>query len=471
MADGAIGTGESSAELDPVYVAPNPAASFRSAAARPRRMGWRGWVGAVAAALRALGAFDLASSLDACGRSAHCTRCNECGDDFARVEIRASCDVRCCPWCARRASAERVERVGAAVELLPGIIAARRVSALARVDAAELVAREAAEHWAKAAEAARAARARRVAYWAERAARARARGSEKGLAGALERLKAAEGLGAVERAARAKEGAARARVSTARRERHAIRESDSLRLDGGVRAGAWRWKLITISPKWAPKDRGEVSVAGLRRRVDDVLARWAMCWAAGAKAGGLAAAYASVELSAGGHVHVHVLYLGPYVASSWWARVAGCFVDVRAVDDVPGADVSMPGPGALREALKYALKSPSVWSRRWLEGEARTVAHPLLAAAWVMATRRHQIARAYGTFRVALGELEDNEKLEVAPCVELCASCGAEIPSAAPAVLRETVDVVKALRERWSFRGGVHPRAGPLPPRVKITSW
>ena len=62
-----------------------------------------------------------------------------------------------------------------------------------------------------------------------------------------------------------------------------------------------------------------------------------------------------MECSPGGHVHVHVLYLGPYVAASWWRDVAGCFVDVRACDDLPAGDAARPSPTSACDQLQRAI--------------------------------------------------------------------------------------------------------------------
>lgn len=277
------------------------------------------------------------------------------------------------------------------------------------------------------------------------------------------------------RAARAEERAERAeeRRRRARFELYRARE-----------AQRWGWRLVTISPRWAPWEAAGLTVDGLRRRCDDVLARWARCWAGGARAGGAAAATVSVELSSGGHVHAHALYFGPYLTREWWQRLAGCHVDVRAIARVPGVRddggelerlervAEREGleeldkgqrealRGALREALKYALKAPSPGQGAWIAGAARAIAHPELAARWTIAARRHQLVRHYGTMREAV-ELAGDEgsapvdAREPLDAVAPCRRCGSL--ELGPPELVPTDRVAVLLGASWSLR-----RDGPV---------
>lgn len=427
---------------------------------------------------------DVASALRACGRDCWVTECDGCGETFARVEVRASCDCRVCPWCARRRSKARVEAVGAAISRLPEAIRAQRYQAEADTEARRVEALAAVEHWREVEARAVARRSSRVSYWSRVASRARsayersgAEGARARLARALARIASAEReeSATIRRAVRAA-AVADHRVRVARRELQAIRESSSLREDGGIRRGRWRWRLVTISPQWRPRDPTEVDAAGLRRRVDEALQRWGRCWTEGARAGGLAAAYASVECSPGGHVHAHVLYLGPWVDVRWWARVAGCFVDVREVDQIPGGDGLQPAPAALMEAIKYALKSPSPSRFEWIRGDRRKVAHPRLAAAWVAATRRHQIARAYGSLREVLdceggvddGDISTDAAEDLADRAKpACAFCGAAL--ARYPVKYATSRAAELMgRGRWTLAERRHPTLGPLPATVVV---
>lgn len=418
----------------------------RSRLARGSRRGWREWVEGVASALEELGAHDQGQSLRQCGRLARVSGCGSCGEPAAHVEVHATCDVRVCPWCARLGARERVEHLGRAAELVPGLATTR-----AREVDGELV---------EAVEAATASRDR----WRGIAERHReAAGYARTPSSCAERLRLAEG--AEKRAAAAEERRRLARFELSR-----VREWKS-----------WRWRLVTISPKWTPGDPQALTVAGLRRRVDDVLRRWRECWDAGARAGGAAAAWVRVELSDAGHVHCHALVYGPWLRVEWWAARAGCFVDVRAPRDVSSRAEELPrrggvvvddlAPGeldaaeraglrsALRECLKYALKTPSPAHGAWMAGARRDVAHPELAARWVVATRHVQLVRHYGVAREAAGLVPDPEPRDDRPELRACWKCGC--CDLHPGELVPTRDVAEYLGERWKMWRTITPRAGP----------
>jgi len=229
--------------------------------------------------------------------------------------------------------------------------------------------------------------------------------------------------------------AAAERVALAEREAKAVAELPR-----------WQWKLVTISLAWKPLDATEYTPARLRQRAAAAVEAWRRAWDAGARAGGLAAATVRVELSSRGHVHVHVLYRGPYIAQKWWAKVCGGIVDVRKIN--PGED----GDG-LHEAVKYTLKLPTTSSARWVAGESCDAPHPTLAASWCIATRNVQLVRHQGVMRDAIAA----EQVTPAPSEgddagPRCASCGAGIGHT-EAVMVSTVAVARYLGPRWSTSG------------------
>jgi hypothetical protein len=255
--------------------------------------------------------------------------------------------------------------------------------------------------------------------------------------------------------------------ATAARERRRAKVRRALHQLGGQGPAGWRWKLITIAPQWDPTAAYSYSVEGLRARFESLRDRWRALWDGGMDAGGLAAAYFRVEMSVGGHVHAHVLYHGPWVVKDWAARTAGCFVDVRAVE---GADADTALRDAVREAVKYTLKSPSVLRRAWVIGDGAQgryrVAHPELAAAWVLALRSRRTVEAYGVMRAAVAAQSATTPPEGdrAPAPVVCGSCG-------------SVDLSEARVERvatiarfvWSFgRCAKTPWGQALPPKVTV---
>lgn len=374
----------------------------RHALGRGSRKGWRPWVEAVAREFDGRGHRDWAHNLRACGALARVRSCDSCGDECASVEVRASCCLRVCPWCARIDSRERIELVSGAVARVEGYQRAQQRAAAARVAEQLREAAAAVAHWEALAAAARAAKPPREAVAERHDARAHA---------------------------------AAARVALAEREAKAVAELPR-----------WRWKLVTISLAWKPLDATEYTPARLRQRAAAAVEAWRRAWDAGARAGGLAAATVRVELSARGHVHVHVLYRGPYIAQKWWAKVCGGIVDVRTINPGPDGD-------GMREAVKYTLKLPTTSAARWVAGESCDAPHPTLAASWCIATRNVQLVRHLGVMRDAIAA----EQVTPAPSEgddagPRCASCGAGIGHT-EAVMVSTVAVARYLGPRWSTSG------------------
>lgn len=260
--------------------------------------------------------------------------------------------------------------------------------------------------------------------------------------------------------ARAVLGAARAR-----------RDLYDLRAARAGRAG-WRWRLVTISPAWEPADAWGYGVEGLRARAADAWARWERVW--DLISCPLASALARMELSLGGHLHIHALVYGPFRRREALAARAGCIVDVRSVDTVRERDERgqmverVDLRGAVREAVKYAAKAPSPTRGAWFAGSHFATMHPALAARWTVATQSKHLTRNYGLFRDALAAVDACEpKPQEAPACDpgrVCASCGCTTEHTPRRVA--TALVARALGKRWSWSG----RGGKLalPPRVSI---
>ena len=373
---------------------------------RPVSRPWRAWVADVAAIMRRHGRPEVASSLLHCGELATVYDCADCGR-VGRVEVRASCHTRVCPWCSRIAAQKAVQNIHAAAKRVPGYVAedARKVLAAAILE----------KH---------------------RAAALRDRW--KGFAAAaLERGDARVAEGHEARALGAEE---RRRIAT--RTEHGINTLSS-----------WGWKLITVSPPRRPGDVRSYSPQWLRRAVADVFERFTRLWDEGLSHGGLASAVVRVECSSKGHVHAHVLYYGPWVVNAWARRVAGCIVDVRAVSEFQGN----PTDDALREALKYQLKAPSPTRAAWIGGDRWRVTHPELAAAWLEGSRGVQLTRYRGLVRAsfeaaeAAGEIVAEDAPAEPPQMPAeghqCAFCAKRLPLVGR--LAPTCDVARALGADW----------------------
>lgn len=408
---GPTGKNQGSARGAAKSVAPRIAPRRRRAPhARPKRLSESQWRGRVAAELDALGLHGAARAWETCGQTV-AAPCGACGEEYAVAELHATCGLRACPYCARRNSRSRAERVTRAVRVVPEITERERPDALARLE--------------------------REAEDSLRLAWVHAFRWEK----AYERACKRDHPEVHELAERHKARAWAAEGRRVQAEWHA----------GRVRDPRWGWRLITIAPQWSPADPREVAPKGLARRVKEVLDRWDDVWAA-VSCGGLASAFLSVESSAKGHVHLHALVYSPFVTNRYLSRLAGCFVDVRAVD----------GERAVREAIKYTVKSVSPLSHRWIGGGKAHVIHPGLAAAWIAATHHVQLGRVVGLVR---GLCADDEAADAPdptpaePSVRKCRCCDAVVTAALLPVPRDVL--ARALGCAWAYvlsisRGPAH---------------
>jgi hypothetical protein len=210
-----------------------------------------------------------------------------------------------------------------------------------------------------------------------------------------------------------------------------------------LKSNTWGWKLLTLSPQWDPSM--EPTVATMRARVKALWVQWDAVWQRLACAGG-GAAIASIELSSGGHIHLHALVWAPYIKSSFLRTVAGCFVDLRAVSASPKL-VHRKGPqaaveSALREAVKYACKAPRT-SLEWVRGDHARVTHPALAARWATAMHGRQLGRVFGLFRDALRAIPAPKPAEK-PQQHTAQCCHCEAPLSTCRVLS-----LKKAVKRW----------------------
>lgn len=366
--------------------------------ARPVRQSESTWREQYASALQALGRRKSANAVRDCGTVARVHSCLHCGETHAAIFVSVSCDARACPHCARYSAQERRARLLPAVQRVAAAFAARRKQLL---------------------------EARREEYAAARRA---VQVHEENLLRALARLER-EQLPEHERAAEH-----HARLLEKARERKRLSGLQAYQLD----AQRWCWRFITLSPAWHPRLEQELTIDGLRARVEQVQARWEALYQ---ELGSAASAVVSVELSAKGHVHLHALAWVPeYLVKEHVERVVGegCFVDIRALkasvrrgkDGVPRVlSVEERVAKALKEGVKYACKSASPLHGAWLAGARRKLVHPELAARWTVAMAKRQLGRVYGpVLRDCLAAVEALEAQEPKPeRAPACWSCGGAV--------------------------------------------
>lgn len=360
-------------------------------------MGEPQWREAYADALHDLGFRRLASNVRDCGQVVASRDCLECKQKHAANTLRVYCTARGCAHCARHLATERRERLLPALEKVGEYFAARR----------EQLHKHAREQWQKA---------------SNREAHYRAQHRES-----------AERWEQFHRSAdyrRAKNAAKKLKQWTERRKRWGFQAAQLDPAPIGkrgkpVKAVEWGWRLLTISPPWDPRNSEELTVRGLKRRYEDVLARWRSVREA---LGPAVSAIVSVELSSGGFVHAHALCFMPsFVNQTWLCNKAGCFVDVRALRPKykKGRKPLDAFRAALKEGVKYAVKTKSPLAGDWIAGKRRKMVHPELAARWTIAMHKRQLARVYGeVLRDALKATE-KPKSEKEPCKErTCFACG-----------------------------------------------
>lgn len=386
---------------------------------------------AVGRELRSRGAGELADRFELCGACCAIQGCGDCGARIASATVTTSCDLRICPFCARQRARSHVALLSAALLRVPGYVAARADS---HVEALRELLTE---------------RERVRDLWELRAARARER-FEHATSAAVR----AQAVRSIERSSRLAAAADDERAQ-ARFDLERAREAQR---------GGWSWKLVTVSPRWNPDDARAYTVEGLQERAADAWARWELVRERYA-AGGLAAAIAKIEASERGHVHVHALVYGPWIKADSASEIAGCFVDVRAIEprvhgrrasdrarETRGEREQFSSENALRDAIteacKYLAKVPSVLRNEWVQGRSAHTMHPALAASWVLAMRGAKAGRMYGAARDAVAcerlQREGASKVEREPHCRCCGSYALQ-----PARFESTAVVARMLGLGW----------------------
>lgn len=195
----------------------------------------------------------------------------------------------------------------------------------------------------------------------------------------------------------------------------------------------YRPRLVTLTGVYDPSCEEDLTVAALRSRWAGLMDAWRLILKRErelAEDGGSPrhlGAWATVELAGTGHVHLHVLWFGPWVdLPQWisWGREA--YPELGEVSDVRAADLD-----CIAEVAKYPAKIPGAMAADWIAGgECRTedgrpgLLHPTLAARWEVALFGRRFGERYGSFR-SLPHPEDTEVIEASPVPEApCRVCG-----------------------------------------------
>lgn len=153
------------------------------------------------------------------------------------------------------------------------------------------------------------------------------------------------------------------------------------------------FKHITFTTRYNPRSEGELTIEALRSRIDGLLLALRAALKAGLRRKGTGLSF-TIEIAGSGHVHLHALYLGPFVVKAWLEKVLNAAYERTGFTYV--TDVS--DENILFEVTKYHTKAPSPLREAWFE-TATDVIHPVLAARWEVATSGRQLHGKFGAFR------------------------------------------------------------------------
>jgi hypothetical protein len=223
----------------------------------------------------------------------------------------------------------------------------------------------------------------------------------------------------------------------------------------------WSFKFMTLTSRYDASNENGVSdleVPGLRARWRGFRLAWGACWAylqakTAPEMRKHLGAICSVELAGHGNVHLHVLFLSPYV-DHWKTTLLetarlGYYTPRglirggwRALG--PISKLEMVEASSVKEIAKYPIKTPGGAAESWLGGRRAFVkrgqnpegldpvelvpalVNPVLAARWEVALYGRRVHERYGSFR-ELPKVRVEESVSAASLPVSC-SCGAVRP-------------------------------------------
>lgn len=392
------------------------------------------------------GSRALADSVRTCGAMCRVIDCHGCGEKNASVQVVAGCQTRACPYCARKDAAQSVREITHKARQVPALTMLRALEISDTLKLKRQLLHEKIEmNW--------------VRFF----------------------------LATTERA---KNYYVRVCESQAEQLDRIDQDIVNLRPNNVLK---WRWREITLTVRWRPNDPEQYTTRGLKNRLNTVLSMWnrfrSLCAFAG-----VATSMLNVELSNNGFVHGHVLFFGPFIPYKWltqqmWLSVpyAGyCTVGTvhdgytegwatKKTQDLEHQMMLANDPSlkrqlrkqlekhkkraksfssvlsekALKEAVKYHVKAPSVLHHEWVQGQPFNVIHPKLAASWVLATRGVQLRRFAGTILQTTSL--DAEKTETEQKSLQCPTCKCDLIEAY-SVQRPSTIVAREMGVLWGER-------------------
>jgi hypothetical protein len=221
--------------------------------------------------------------------------------------------------------------------------------------------------------------------------------------------------------------------------------------------------LLTFTLRFDTASEDAVSIEGLRRRKKTVLDGFGYVWRKYIKARSRAAAR-SVEVGAGGMVHIHALYHGHRLDIStvrwlYMSRVGDSpFVDIKHIRE--------PRKGIL-EVAKYVTKGASPVKGRALVGGMAEYLDPVLAARVEVAFAGDRLVECYGAWRGIDPDEDEDDKTAVEKDLA-CRACGAVDLWSQVDISPRAITALGPVRARVS-RFGPNPPS-PLRPQPHLPS-
>lgn len=186
----------------------------------------------------------------------------------------------------------------------------------------------------------------------------------------------------------------------------------------------YSFKQLTLTTRYDPRDESELTVEALVSRIEGLIAAIMLAWKTGLRRKGTGLTF-SIEIAGSGHVHLHALFLGPYIPKPWLETVlrsgfdrAG-FTHIKNVDEENEKNIVL-------EIVKYHTKSPSPLCERFFD-RGCDVIDPVLAARWEIACHGKHLHRSLGAFRKRKDDVADaNPDVEADDPLasDPCPTCG-----------------------------------------------
>lgn len=198
-----------------------------------------------------------------------------------------------------------------------------------------------------------------------------------------------------------------------------------------------QWQMLTITTRYNPRNPAELTWQALRSRSRLVLKAARVLWQKVFKKAG-AAMFRSIECSMRGHVHCHLLYLGPEVDAKaltdlLQVKVGGSigYLYVKTIEVGDEDDLGNTLPIQIGRTAKYMAKGTFGYGTETMEGwfafeENAKCINPRLAARWEIATYKLRMTDRYGELRGVSFSEADYKYVPPDDSKACCQHCGVQ---------------------------------------------